>query len=351
LYIFGGCGFHGDLQDLWRFSYASFRWEMVSTGGHVAGWFSGMPPGDDSVVSAGDWERGLTAAELPEAALTYRGQADWPLARHGATAHHGPDGFVWLFGGGFYLPDRLVADQAALASLQIDLTAGWEASGRLAMGTWTVLAPLVFLNDLWRFDLGHVSNPNQPPGSGYGGGPWTDVLRAELTRAGCDPKELPLHVTHSCQTVVPRFNFAGRRPSPESGQAADVAGAADMAWPSARAFGALLTTVEADGHQFGGRTLWLFGGVGTTGTLSDLWGVRHHSSSGGIFSGSWRAVVPTVRGLQPSLSRPTMLLPPGRHAGGAQQESQPVYLTDIGERCHFLDVCICHCHIRARTIS
>ena len=119
--------------------------------------------------------------------------------------------------------------------------------------------------------------------------------------------------------------------------------AGSLGWPSARAYGALLTTTAArpaaaaaaaaTGDQM---TLWLFGGVGggTGGTLSDLWAVRrqHRKQGGRFFTSSWRVVASGVRESQPGLSRPTVLLQPGGRATqeSVHDESRPVFVIDIG---------------------
>eukprot|EP01051_Picozoa_sp_SAG22_P005302 SAG22_NODE_310_length_12645_cov_20.450183_9_plen_393_part_00 len=133
LYIFGGSGNWGDMQDLWRWDYGTMQWDMVWSGGHVAGW-------ECDWLSDGP---ALAPAELPQAALTYAGQTDWPLARHAAsvaTVRSGPaGGSVFMFGGAFFIPDLLQKDAAAMAALQIDKDAAWEASGRAGAN---VMAPV-----------------------------------------------------------------------------------------------------------------------------------------------------------------------------------------------------------------
>ena len=61
-------------------------------------------------------------------------------------------------------------------------------------------APLVFLNDLWRFDLGLDLGLASDPTAG-GAEPWTDVLRAELAGAGSHWRD--------CHFAAPPSTFNG----------------------------------------------------------------------------------------------------------------------------------------------
>ena len=82
MYMFGGCGFHGDLQDLWRFDYAAESWESVWTGGHVGGWPTDMMShhlardGGGGGGNASEWGgAGLAAPDQPGAALVHGGES------------------------------------------------------------------------------------------------------------------------------------------------------------------------------------------------------------------------------------------------------------------------------------
>jgi len=231
LWLFGGYGYaspsdNGNLNDLWEFNPTAGTWTWVS--GSNTSMASGVY-GTQGVPSTGNV----------------------PGARTGAVTWSDSSGNLWLFGGN------------GAGSVLNDL---WEFNP--TAGTWTWVGGSNTANSVGNYGTQGVASTSNMPGARSGAISWTDSFGNLWLFGGFgfDPSDSgDLNDLWEFNPTAGTWEWvSGSNSADDNGVYGTLGIASTSNVPAARTLGGSSWT-DSSGN------LWLFGGIGTSARLNDLW--------------------------------------------------------------------------------
>jgi N-acetylneuraminic acid mutarotase len=256
LWLFGGGGLNGHLNDLWKYTPSTGEWT----------WMSG----------SNTWEQRGVYGTLGVSAAS-----NVPGARDGAITWTDLSGNLWLFGGGG--PDA--------NGLSGELNDLWKYTP--LTGEWTWMSGSNLANQAGIYGTMGVPSASNVPGARWSAVSWTDTsgnlwLFGGL-RIGGDLNDLWRYVPSTGEWTW----MSGSNSANQSGVYGTMGDAGASNVPGAR--NSAVTWADPSGN------LWLFGGQGLTaannsGFLNDLWMFRLSTGKWTWMSGSNSANQPGVYG-------------------------------------------------------